>query len=64
MFPMLSTFVEENESDDLFSNSFQSLLTQHLEPLKDEVSRYFPEEPPISSTLLQKPFVAKIDNAP
>lgn len=64
MFPTLNAFVEENESDDLFSNSFQSLLTQHLETLKDEVSRYFPEEPPISNTLLQKPFVAKIENVP
>ena len=64
MFPTLNAFVEENESDDLFSNSFQSLLTQHLEALKDELSRYFPEEPPISNTLLQKPFVANTENVP
>ena len=64
MFPTLNAFVEENETDVPFNNNFQSLLIQHLETLKEEFSKYFPEKPQLSNTLLRKPFAAKIENVP
>ena len=56
--------VEENETNVPFNNNFQSLLIQHLETLKEEFSKYFPEKPQLSNTLLRKPFAAKIENVP
>ena len=64
MFPTLNAFVEENETDVSFNNCFQSLLIQHLETLKEEFCRYFPEEPQLSQALLRKPFAAKVENVP
>ena len=54
MFPTLNKYMEEDATDITFDKEFQSLLTEHLQSLKDELFHYFPETVQISHSFSDK----------
>ena len=56
----LSSFVEDCETS--ISESLQNDIATHLQSLKEEFSRYFPETTKCKFTLVRNPFLAKMDD--
>ena len=60
VFSHLSSFVEDCETS--ISESLQNDIATHLQSLKEEFSRYFPETTKSKFTLVRNPFLAKMDD--
>jgi hypothetical protein len=64
MLPTLNKYKEEDATDITFDKEFQSLLTEHLQSLKDELFHYFPEAVQISHSLTRNPFAVNVESVP
>ncbi|KAI6648427.1 hypothetical protein LOD99_8217 [Oopsacas minuta] len=60
MFSHLCSYVEDCEIS--ISEALQNDIATHLQSLKDEFSRYFPETTKSKFNLVRNPFLAKIDD--
>ncbi|KAI6661430.1 hypothetical protein LOD99_13302 [Oopsacas minuta] len=60
MFSHLCSYVEDCEIS--ISEALQNDIATHLQSLKDEFSRYFPETTKSKFNLIRNPFLAKIDD--
>ncbi len=64
MFEKLSCFIQENDFDEEMTKPIGVLIKEHLQLLKIEISRYFPELPQTPFSLVRNPFSMKIEEVP